>query len=51
MTSFQVPIFDTSRFPLPVRAFIDGEFVDSTGDEKHTLVSSVNDQVLTNELE
>ncbi|KAM6507708.1 hypothetical protein FSOLCH5_012907 [Fusarium solani] len=51
MTSFQVPIFDTSRFPLPVRAFIDGEFVDSTGDEKHTLISSVNDQVLTNELE
>ncbi|KAL2687092.1 hypothetical protein Neosp_004643 [[Neocosmospora] mangrovei] len=51
MTSFQVPVFDTSRFPLPLRAFIGGEFVDSTGDEKHTLISSVNDQVLTNELQ
>ncbi|KAI8672808.1 Aldedh domain-containing protein [Fusarium sp. Ph1] len=51
MTSFQVPVFDTSRFPLPVRAFIGGEFVDSTSDEKHTLISSVNDQVLTNELQ
>ncbi|KAI8674033.1 Aldedh domain-containing protein [Fusarium keratoplasticum] len=51
MTSFQVPVFDTSHFPLPVRAFIGGEFVDSTGDEKHTLISSVNDQVLTNELQ
>lgn len=48
MTSFQVPVFDTSRFPLPTRAFIGGEFVDSTGDEKHTLISSVNDQILTN---
>ncbi|KAH7266176.1 aldehyde dehydrogenase domain-containing protein [Fusarium solani] len=48
MASFQVPVFDTSRFPLSVRAFIGGEFVDSTGDEKHSLISSVNDQVLTN---
>lgn len=48
MASFQVPVFHTSRFPLPVRAFIGGEFVDSTSDEKHTLISSVNDQVLTN---
>ncbi|RSL77593.1 hypothetical protein CEP51_008941 [Fusarium floridanum] len=51
MSSFQVPVFDTSRFPLPVRAFIGGEFVDGTGDEKHTLISSVNDQVLTKDLQ
>ncbi|RSL43739.1 hypothetical protein CEP53_011558 [Fusarium sp. AF-6] len=51
MSSFQVPVFDTFLFPLPVRAFIGGEFVDSTSDEKHTLISSVNDQVLTKDLQ
>ncbi|RSL51784.1 hypothetical protein CEP54_011243 [Fusarium duplospermum] len=51
MSYFKVPVLDTSRFPLPVRAFIRGEFVDSTGDEKHTLISSVNGQVLTNDLQ
>ncbi|KAM5352588.1 hypothetical protein ACJ41O_005310 [Fusarium nematophilum] len=51
MTSFKVPELDTSRFPFPVQSFIGGKFVDSTGDEKHTLVSSVNDAVLTTELQ
>ncbi|KAF4470148.1 Aldehyde dehydrogenase [Fusarium albosuccineum] len=51
MSVFKVPEIDISRFPLPVRAFIGGEFVDSTGDEKHTLMSSVNDVVLTKELQ
>lgn len=47
MASFEVPEIPASRFPFPVQSFIGGKFVDSTGDEKHTLKSSVNDAVLT----
>jgi hypothetical protein len=38
---------DFSKFPLPLQPYINGEFVDSVGAEKHTLVSAVNDQVIT----
>ncbi|GAB1218550.1 hypothetical protein ATERTT37_007809 [Aspergillus terreus] len=51
MAPFNAPELDTSRFPFPVQSFIGGKFVDSTGDEKHTLKSSVNDMILTTELQ
>ncbi|KAF5702729.1 aldehyde dehydrogenase [Fusarium mundagurra] len=51
MSGFKVPKVDTSRFPFPIQSFIGGKFVDSPGNEKHTLKSSVNDAVLTTELQ
>lgn len=47
MSDLTLPTMDTSRHQLPLRAFVGGEFVDSIGTERHTLRSSVNNQVLT----
>ena len=47
MASFKVPELDLSRFPIPTQPFIDGKVVDSTANDKHTLISSVNDAVVT----
>ena len=46
MTTFQAPSVDLTSYPIPVQAFIDGKFVDSTGNDKHTLISSLNDDVV-----
>ncbi|KAH8889091.1 aldehyde dehydrogenase [Thozetella sp. PMI_491] len=51
MSTFQVPEIDLSRFPIPVQPFIGGSFVDSTDSERHTLRSSVNDAIVTEELQ
>lgn len=47
MATFKVPELDLTQFPIPTQPFIDGKVVDSTADEKHTLISSVNDAVIT----
>lgn len=41
---------DLTRYPLPLRAFIGGKFVDSVGDDKKELRSSVDDRVVTDGL-
>ncbi|KAF9768878.1 hypothetical protein IL306_013772 [Fusarium sp. DS 682] len=51
MAAFKIPDIDISCFPFPLQSFIGGNFVDSTGDARHTLKSSVNDAVLTTELQ
>ncbi|KAH7207889.1 Aldehyde/histidinol dehydrogenase [Fusarium redolens] len=38
---------DFSKFSHPLQPYINGEFIDSVGAEKHTLISAVNDQVIT----
>lgn len=47
VTSFQVAQLDLSCYSLPLKAFVGGQFVDSVGHEKHTLISAVNDDVVT----
>ena len=47
MAPFEVPSFDLTQYPIPVQSFIDGRFVDSSGNDKHTLTSSLNDDVVT----
>lgn len=47
MATFKVPDLDLTRFPIPTQPFIDGKAVDSTAEDKHTLTSSVNDEVVT----
>ena len=47
MASFEVPSLDLTQYPIPVQSFIDGRFVDSSGNDKHTLTSSLNDDVVT----
>lgn len=47
MASFKVPELDLTRFPIPTQPFIDGTVVDSTDADKHSLISSVNDAVIT----
>ncbi|KAJ1322893.1 betaine-aldehyde dehydrogenase [Microdochium nivale] len=42
---------DLTRYPLPLRAFIGGKFVDSVGDDKKELRSSVDDRVVTDALQ
>ncbi|KAI1812447.1 aldehyde dehydrogenase [Poronia punctata] len=49
--SFVTPDFPLDQYPIPVRAFIGGKYVDSADSEKHTLISSVNDAVVTTELQ
>lgn len=47
MAAFQPPELDLTRFPIPTQPFINGKAVDSTADDKHTLISSINDAVIT----
>lgn len=47
MASFRVPELDLTRFPIPAQPFINGKAVDSTAVDKHALISSVNDAVIT----
>ncbi|MBE3045849.1 hypothetical protein IMZ48_25555 [Candidatus Bathyarchaeota archaeon] len=47
MASFKVPELDLTRFPIPTQPFIDGKVVDSSAADKRTLISSVNDAVIT----
>lgn len=49
--SFSVPTVVFDKFPIPVQAFIGGKYVDSTGNDRHILVSAVNDAVVTSELQ
>ncbi|KAJ1334926.1 betaine-aldehyde dehydrogenase [Microdochium nivale] len=42
---------DLTRYPLPLQAFIGGKFVDSVGNEKKELRSSVDDRVVTDALQ
>ncbi|VUC27841.1 unnamed protein product [Clonostachys rosea] len=49
--TFQAPQLDLTRYQFPLQAFIGGKFVDNTGNDKHTLVSSVNDDIITKELQ
>ncbi|KAI0184552.1 aldehyde dehydrogenase domain-containing protein [Xylaria flabelliformis] len=49
--SFSSPSLDLDRYPIPTQAFIGGEFLDGTSSEKHTLISSVNDAIITKELQ
>ncbi|KAH7024214.1 Aldehyde/histidinol dehydrogenase [Ilyonectria destructans] len=43
--------FDLNKHTLPLQPFINGKFVDTVDKELHELVSSVNDQVITKELQ
>ncbi|KAI0863771.1 aldehyde dehydrogenase domain-containing protein [Xylaria cubensis] len=45
--SISSPSLDLDRYPIPTQAFIGGEFLDGTSSEKHTLISSVNDAIIT----
>ncbi|KAI1747965.1 aldehyde dehydrogenase [Xylaria castorea] len=49
--SFLSPSLDLDRYPIPTQAFIGGKFVDSTSEGKHTLISAVNDAIVTKELQ
>ncbi|RYC58834.1 hypothetical protein CHU98_g7377 [Xylaria longipes] len=49
--SFLKPSLDLDRYPIPTQAFIGGKFVDSTSNEKHILISAVNDATITEELQ
>ncbi|KAH7020569.1 Aldehyde/histidinol dehydrogenase [Ilyonectria destructans] len=42
---------DLNKHTLPLQPFINGKFVDTVDKELHELVSSVNDQVITQELQ
>ncbi|KAI8949683.1 aldehyde dehydrogenase domain-containing protein [Xylaria longipes] len=42
---------DFTKYPIPTQAFIGGKYVDSKDAEKHELRSSVNDEVLTSDLQ
>lgn len=46
MSTFKLPELDLSRFPIPTQPVIGGKAVDSTANDKHALVSSVNDAVI-----
>jgi hypothetical protein len=47
MSSFVPPDMDVTRFPFPLRSFVGGKYTDSSGENKHTLKSSVNDAIVT----
>ena len=47
MSTFKTPELDLTRFPIPTQPFIDGKVVNSSVEDKHTLVSAVNDEVVT----
>ncbi|KAI0100331.1 aldehyde dehydrogenase domain-containing protein [Nemania sp. FL0031] len=42
---------DFTKYPIPTQAFIGGKYVDCKNTEKHKLQSSVNDEVLTSDLQ
>ncbi|KAI3328963.1 aldehyde dehydrogenase [Xylariaceae sp. AK1471] len=42
---------DLTKFSIPTQAFIGGKYVDCKSTEKHELRSSVNDEVLTSDLQ
>ncbi|KAI0441196.1 aldehyde dehydrogenase domain-containing protein [Xylaria telfairii] len=42
---------DFAKYPIPTQAFIGGKYVDCKGAEKHELRSSVNDEVLTSDVQ
>ncbi|GAP86111.1 putative aldehyde dehydrogenase-like [Rosellinia necatrix] len=46
-----VVTLDFSKYPIPTQAFIGGKYVDCKDTGKHELRSSVNDQVLTSNLQ
>lgn len=50
ITFAQPPALNLTCYPFPLRAFVGGSFVDSSGNEKITLYSSVNDDIITNGL-
>ncbi|KAI1356418.1 aldehyde dehydrogenase domain-containing protein [Xylaria sp. FL0043] len=42
---------DFTKYPIPTQAFIGGKYVDCSDPEKHELRSSVNDEILTSNLQ
>ncbi|KAI1280945.1 aldehyde dehydrogenase domain-containing protein [Xylaria sp. FL0933] len=42
---------DFTKYPIPTQAFIGGKYVDCKDPEKHELRSSVNDEILTSDLQ
>ncbi|KAF2970188.1 hypothetical protein GQX73_g3355 [Xylaria multiplex] len=42
---------DFTKYPIPTQAFIGGKYVDCRDTDKHELCSSVNDEVLTSDLQ
>ncbi|KAI0817562.1 aldehyde dehydrogenase domain-containing protein [Xylaria sp. FL0064] len=42
---------DFTKYPIPTQAFIGGKYVDCSGTGKHELHSSVNDEILTSDLQ
>ncbi|KAI0872111.1 aldehyde dehydrogenase domain-containing protein [Hypoxylon argillaceum] len=42
---------DFTKYPIPTQAFIGGKYVDCKNTEKHELCSSVNDEILTTDLQ
>ncbi|KAI1423637.1 aldehyde dehydrogenase domain-containing protein [Xylaria sp. FL1777] len=46
-----VVALDFTKYPIPTQAFIGGKYIDCTGTEKHELRSSVNDEILTSDLQ
>ncbi|KAI8632506.1 aldehyde dehydrogenase domain-containing protein [Xylariaceae sp. FL1651] len=46
-----VVALDFTKFPIPTQPFIGGNYVDCKSTEKHALRSSVNDEVMTSDLQ
>lgn len=47
MSKFKVSGIDLGKYPLPVQPWIGGTYKDAVSGEKHTLISSVNDAIVT----